>query len=401
MSHIYLRTGLVVFAVAAALSGCVNDQQYSPGFAPEVQERALPALTVTNDAPPNVIYRSGSHDTVLPSHGAVFSNSSSPTDTGSSARSIMPLSAQHMETAVTKKADELERELAEVRRSTDDSAQRLHALQDGGDAQLNSYYSTVSSINAYLQTGTTAGNPILVGRWNNAQDKLNAISEDTGAMNKLALDLSDQASKAAFLQESTRAAFALSGAVDEDHRRLTTISDRVGDLVITANRLMGQVNDALNRRAAFLRTERANLQSLSLAIANGEAHGQSLSNSIFKDAIAGTTSSGLGGGGSVFTSHRPLVIIRFDHPNVNYDQPLYTAVSQALEKYPAAKFNLVAVASANGNPAQVSMAANEARKNGEAVLRSLTQMGLPMERINLNAASSREVQNSEVQLYLQ
>jgi len=34
----------------------------------------------------------------------------------------------------------------------------------------------------------------------------------------------------------------------------------------------------------------------------------------------------------------------FDRPNVNYDQALYTAVHQALDKYPSARFDLVAVA---------------------------------------------------------
>jgi hypothetical protein len=99
--------------------------------------------------------------------------------------------------------------------------------------------------------------------------------------------------------------------------------------------------------------------------------------------------------------HRPLVIIRFDRPNVNYEEALYNAVSQALEKYPTAHFDLVAVSPARGNPAEVALASSEARKNGEAVMRSLTQMGLPVERIRLDAANSAEVHNSEVHLYIE
>lgn len=412
MQHVSLRTGLAVFVVAAALGGCVTDQQFyyndSPSreirthaapapvieaYTPPATRRALPALIVTDAPPPGVVYRRGSHDTVL----------ASP-DTGTAVR-ITPLSAQRMETVVTQKAADLEHTLDQVQDNTDNLSRRLQSLQNSSDAQLASYYALVASISADLQTGTTSGNPILVDRWNKAQDKMNAISKDTSLVNTLAMDLSDQASKAAFLMESTKAAFALSGAVDEDHRRLTAIEDRVNASIIATHRLMGQVNDALNRRATFLRTERANLQSLALSIGNGELHGQSLSNSVFKKASEGSVSStaranrgsSLGAG----SGHRPLVIIRFDRPNVNYDQPLYTAISQALEKYPAAKFDLVAVSSSKGNPAQIQMATGEARKNGEAVLRSLTQMGLPMERINLNAATSKEVLNSEVQLYLQ
>ncbi|MBW7910823.1 MAG: hypothetical protein H3C49_06060 [Alphaproteobacteria bacterium] len=86
---------------------------------------------------------------------------------------------------------------------------------------------------------------------------------------------------------------------------------------------------------------------------------------------------------------------------MNYEQQLYTAVGQALEKYPAAKFDLVAVSPSQGNAAEMALASTEARKNGENVLRSLTQMGLPLERVRLNAANSSGVRNSEVHLYLQ
>jgi len=98
---------------------------------------------------------------------------------------------------------------------------------------------------------------------------------------------------------------------------------------------------------------------------------------------------------------KPLVIIRFDRPNVDYDQPLYMAISQALEKYPSAKFDLVAVSVSGGNPARLAMSSSEARKNGEAVLRSMAKMGLPMERVRLSAANSKDVLNSEVHIYIQ
>jgi hypothetical protein len=106
-------------------------------------------------------------------------------------------------------------------------------------------------------------------------------------------------------------------------------------------------------------------------------------------------------GAPVPAQKKPLVVIRFNRPGVDYQQAVYTAVSQALEKYPSAHFDLVAVSTSEGNPAQVALASTEARKNGEAVLRTLTQMGLPMERIRLDAASSRDVSNSEVHLYIQ
>ena len=393
MLHISLRTGLAVFIIAAALSGCANNQYraVSPG---ETRSRSLPALVVTSEQPPpNVVYRRGSHDTIL----------ANP-DTGG-AMNITSLKAQKMETVVTLKASELDRELKRLQDNTNLYTRRFQELQNNGETQAAVYYKLVASVSADLQTGTTPGNPILVDRWNTAQEKLNALSDGASLLNTLAMDLSYQASNLAFLLESTQAAFALSGAVDEDHKKLTAIEDGINQNVVATNRLMLMVNDDLGRRSAYLRTERANLQTLSLAITNGELYGQSLTNSVFRRASSGDVSMNKTGPSGApmmqLPGRKPLVIIRFDRPNVDYDQPLYMAISQALEKYPSAKFDLVAVSVSGGNPARLAMSSSEARKNGEAVLRSMAKMGLPMERVRLSAANSKDVLNSEVHIYIQ
>jgi hypothetical protein len=97
---------------------------------------------------------------------------------------------------------------------------------------------------------------------------------------------------------------------------------------------------------------------------------------------------------------RPLVVIRFDRPNVEFEQALYTAVSRALERKPQAAFDLVAVAPASGTAADVARSANVARRNAENVLRSLTSMGLPASRVTLSAGTSGEAQTNEVHIYV-
>jgi hypothetical protein len=56
---------------------------------------------------------------------------------------------------------------------------------------------------------------------------------------------------------------------------------------------------------------------------------------------------------------------------------------------------------AEGNPAKMAMSSSDARKNGEEVLRAMIKMGLPIERVSLSAANSRDVLNSEVHIYIQ
>lgn len=404
-SHIS-RTCAAVLTLSVLLGGCEMDGMTSSNNHPVTEtagsqtvyhapesapsDRSLPALVVTNEPPPDVIYRRGSRDTVLADSGA--------------GQSTPRFDNHHVETLVTRKVVELNRELSSVQRDVDSFRDRLQSLQSKSDAQASEYYGLVASINTELQAGTTAGNPVLTERWNEAQAKLESLSSGAGQMNTLATDVAGEASRAAYLQESARATYGLSGAVEEDHKQLQVLEDKVNQNIVTINRLLTSVNDEINRRTSYLRAERLNLQTLSLGIANGELYGQNVSNTLFRkaaedgqDFLKGNNATGA----NVPAQRRPLVIIRFDRPDVNYKQALYTAVSQALEKYPAAKFDLVAVSTSEGNPAQLALASTEARKNGEAVLRSLTQMGLPLERIRLNAANSKTVSNSEVHLYIQ
>ncbi len=389
------HTGFAVCAVALILTSCVNAPFPAAPPAPanfeQVQNipaampagRDLPALVVTDEAPPAVIYRRGFHDTVL-----AHSDATSPSG-------FSPLNTENIETAVTQKAKDLAHDLEQLQEDAEGSVNRFRSLQEKSDAETSTYYAMVAAINTSLQGGTTPGNPILVDRWNTAQDKLNSFSGGTNLLNTLATDLTNQASRAAFLMESIRAAFAISGAVDEDHKKLTVLEESSNQNIGVIHRLMTKVSDELARRTSYMRTERANLQSLSLSVANGELYGQSMTNNLFKNATSGSTRAT-----AVPPSRRPLVIIRFDRANVDYDQPLYKAVSRALEKYPAAKFDLVAVSPSEGDPATLALAASEARKNGTAVVRSLTQMGLPVERLNLSAANSKTVLNSEIHIFL-
>jgi hypothetical protein len=94
------------------------------------------------------------------------------------------------------------------------------------------------------------------------------------------------------------------------------------------------------------------------------------------------------------------MVIRFDRPNVTYEQALYTAVSQALERRPSATFDVVAVAPAGGNAGQVALSTSASKRNAENVVRSLTNMGLPADRISLSATSNASTQANEVQVYV-
>ena len=272
--------------------------------------------------------------------------------------------------------------------------------QTVGNAQQ--YHSSVASVNARLQIGTTPGNPLLVQQWNTAQSQLERIGDDVAQMNTLANGVASDSTMASFLLESVRAAYGLSGAIDADHRQLAVLEDDVNRTVVLIDRLLNELTEDINRQNSYLNSERGNLNTLSLAIKNGELLGTSLANRAFSTAapVASARVAPAKTALSATTRRLPLVVIRFDRKKPEYERALYTAVGRALERRPNAAFDLVAVAPNRGSPAQVALNSNTAKRNAETVLRSLTDMGLPAGRINLSATTSASAVTNEVHIYL-
>jgi hypothetical protein len=293
---------------------------------------------------------------------------------------------------------ELEKLQTDVRRHN----QTLQDIRRETAEHTQRYYSTVAAINSRLQVGTTPGNPILVSQWNAAQSLMDQVSADVARMNSLATEASGTSTLSAYLLESTRAAYGLSGAVDEDHRQLGILEDEINRTVVLIDRLANELSNDISRQGQYLSGERRNLTALSLAIKNGELYGTSLANRAFESSapLASTTPGSAGPSGADGARRRPLVVIRFDRPNPSYEQALYSALSGALNRRPSATFDLVAVAPQHGTPAEVTSAQNRSKRNAERVLRSMSEMGLPMDRVRLSAMTSPATQSNEVHVYV-
>src|SRR6185312_16743725 len=113
--------------------------------------------------------------------------------------------------------------------------------------------------------------------------------------------------------------YGLQGAVDEDHRQLGLLESDVNRTVVLIDRLLNAISDDITRQTAYVNNERSNLVTLSLAIKNGELYGQSLSNRAFATAAPPAMPAGRGRPVTGAAERRPLVVIRFDRPNVEYE----------------------------------------------------------------------------------
>lgn len=315
---------------------------------------------------------------------------------------------QPVKTPVGQKVAELRESLFELEGNVGRLADGLSRIEDNGRARSAAYYANVATISSQLQTGTTPGNPRLVERLNVAQASLESLASNVAELNELAVDVSRVATESAFLLDAIRATYGLSGAVEEDHENLARLEDATNNTIVLIERLLNNVNDDITRSAAYLASERNNIRALSLAVSNGDLYGKSLSSRPFSNAQpsnlypANASGPAAATGGFVQQTRtvKPLVVIRFDKPKVQYEQPLYLAVSEALERFPEARFELVAVSPQRGNTAQVAIESTRARRNAESVLRTLTQMGLPLERVKLTAASDQQARTNQVHVYV-
>ena len=301
-------------------------------------------------------------------------------------------------TFVGQKAIELRNELRNLKASVSKNNNKLQAVRDKTIQDSQRYHGAISAINARLQVGTTPGNPVLVGQFNQALADLKNVGDDISAMNRLTTNVTADSTLAAYLAENTRAAFRITGAIDADHLQLSILEDEVNRTVVLIDRLLKEVTEDIQRQTNYVSTERSNLNTLSAAVKSGELMGSSLTNR----ALAAATLDipyrqaeprSLAG-------RRPLVVIRFDRKSVAFEQALYNAVSRTLERRPNTSFELVAVAPASGGAARVALNSNKARRNAEKVMRSLQRMGLPPQRIAVSAQTSKSAQSNEVHLYL-
>lgn len=301
------------------------------------------------------------------------------------------------QTFVGRKVDEMQSDLSRLQAGVTDIQTRANQIMVQSQDAAARYHSLVAAVTSRLQQGTTPGNPVLVAQWNQAQTALENIAEVTPQVTTLSNDAAEQAAFGQYLLNAVQATYGLSGAVEDDHVRLRALEDNVHQSVVLVDRTLNELSQDISRQNAYVNNERQNMTTLSLAIKNGELYGSSLATQAFTQteniaraaARASTPAPG----------DRPLVIIRFDRPNVQYQQALFNAVSQALSRKPTATFSILAVSPNAGNAAQVALNSAAAKRNAEDVLRSLTDMGVPSSRVQLLSATD-QVDNNEVQVYV-
>ncbi len=294
-------------------------------------------------------------------------------------------------TAVSTMVASLRSQVVSLQNHIASTAQRLAGLHGQASENSTAYHEAKARITARLQVGTTRGNPELVAIWNSAQASLDQLSSNINALSALGTEISNDSSNAHYVLDQISATMNVSGAVDEDHRQLSVLEDETNQTVILIDRLLRNVSDDVQRQTAYTANERANLTTLAGAIKNGELYGGDMGSPL----LAASSASSVGSYGGT-----PLVVIRFDRNNVDYQQILYAALSQALQSRPGAGFSVVAVSPTRGTVTAVHLAQTAAKRHAQEVMRSITEMGVPASRLAVASSTDPNATASEVRVFV-
>jgi hypothetical protein len=295
-------------------------------------------------------------------------------------------------TAVSASIASLRNQVMSLEDHISGNAQRLAGLHSQASENATQYHEAKARITARLQVGTTRGNPELVAEWNTAQAALDQLTVNINALNALGGDVANDSSSAHYILDQITATFNVSGAVDEDHRQLSVLEDETSQTIILIDRLLKSVSEDVQRQTAYAANERANLTTLASAIKNGELYGAELGTPMLASQSSPVS--------QVAYSGTPLVVIRFDRPNVDYQQILYAALSQALQSRPGAGFSVVAVSPTRGTVEAVQLAQTSAKRHAQEVMRSITDMGVPASRLQVASSTDPAATASEVRVFV-
>ena len=276
-------------------------------------------------------------------------------------------------------------ELNQLQHSISNNNAQLQQIRASVVNNALQYHKAIGMIEAKLQVGTTPGNPQMFSMLEGAQNNIQVMNGNANTLTQLAAKVAADSANTDYLVNAIRAAYTISGAVDEDHRQLHILENEAGQTSILMNSLLNEINNDISRQKQYINTASDTIVHLSSAIKVGSygVNNVPLNNQVSANNF-GVTSS--------VSSGSPLFAVKFNKAGINYKDGLKQAVSNALSKKPSVIFEVVAVSPANGSGAI-------AKNNATQIFQDMVDMGVSPANINLSAKTGTGT-NSEVQIFV-
>jgi hypothetical protein len=388
--HIWYMSvvGAGALLVAASLGACSAG---SKSDVPGGQVEAIPPSSVPAENGPNV----GAPATSLMSGGAKAAQAAlgkAAATHAAAGQGVMP--ANPGQTFLASDADRLQGELDQIKARVANRDSSLQQLKNGLSLDASAYNAATGAVKTALQSGKPPGDSALLGQWSDAQAALARVDSNMAKLVALSVQSAQDASFADYIADSAKRAHALQGSA-ADRDRLSTIQ---ADAVATGGAARAQktaVGAEIERQTADVTRERAGLMQLASAIEGGTLYPASKG----ADAAARRAATTAPPPGDL-DGRKPLVVIRFDQPNVRYDEPVRKAAALALRRKPSTIFDVVASAPADSAPDAVASARQKSKAEAEAVIRSLMSAGVPSNQLTLTFATPQSGVGSEVLIFV-
>lgn len=97
----------------------------------------------------------------------------------------------------------------------------------------------------------------------------------------------------------------------------------------------------------------------------------------------------------------PLLVLRFNQERIYYQQPLYTAISRAVQAKPGVMFNIITLIPQTGDARDNQQSTVAAQTNTNMVVRDMVKMGVPQNRIRVSYQNGSNLDSSEMHLFVQ
>ncbi len=283
-------------------------------------------------------------------------------------------------------------ELSQLQNSIRKHNEELQKIRASVINNALQYHKLIGTIEAKLQVGTTPGNPQMFTMLQGAQNNIQVMNANTIALNQLATRVASDAAMTNYLLDSIRAAYSVSGAVDEDHRQLRILENETNQTSILIGSLLQEINMDAERQLQYIETARNYIVDLNSAIKAG-SYGVNNLPLPGADYVGAATNFNVK---SSATNGSPLFVAKFNKTNVKYHDGLKQAVSSAVAKKPGVMFDVVAVSPAKGN----ALSKNAAQNNATQIFQEMVEMGVGAERINLSSRTSPNATSAEVQIFV-
>ena len=276
-------------------------------------------------------------------------------------------------------------ELTQLQSSIKANNAQLQQIRSSVINNALQYHKVTGMIEAKLQVGTTPGNPQMFTMLETAQNNIQVMNANTNALTQLAGKVAADTANTDYLVDAIRAAYTISGAVDEDHRQLHVLENEASQTSVLMNSLLNEVNSDITRQKQYINTANDTIVGLSSAIKVGSYGVNNVpmgyTNNTARFSASASTSSG-----------SPLFVAKFNKADVKYEDGLKQAVVNAQSKKPNVIFDVVAVSPATGSSAV-------AKNHATQIFQDMIDMGVSADRINLSGKAGTG-SSSEVQIFV-